>query len=601
MAKSNIFRNFFGYDSSTDSKGVSKVRTTSFNSREFSGAITENLQQVLSGRLFRLGRTISYFLSHVPAKSYGSASLSFGLVTLFLHFIGLYPYKYLSTAIIGVLFALLSVPFLFGEKPLPLFLQDNFVTDYVFFEFFCIKRLNRMEGEIRFPTVVAVLAGALVSLLGFVFPIWQIVAIIGAVTFVYLAFLSPEFVFFASLLSLPFASYIPYSSIIICSVIGIATVSFLRKVFFGKRVLCLERYDLLLGLMTGMILISGIFVKGIESFTWSIEMAVLALGYLLASNIVTNRRLADRAVNSIVISSLPPSVYAIYQFVTACIRGNAGELIDKGVSSTFENGSVFSVFLVVAIVSSVAMLRQTHKMKKIVYFVVFVLDVVALALTGELFALLSLLLGIFAYHAFKTKKFATILLPVLLLTPYLIFLLPENLLDRVFSLIPSLASFGELAEVFRASIRAFLDNIFVGIGIGADSFAAEMSKFGIYGSTDCSNLFLELGLEAGVFAVMFFVLLLVTRLGHRANYYPFVKNSQVSNLSAMIGMCLFCLLTYGAVNYIWADMSAYYLFWCVFGIGSATLRVAKKEYDDRILYYEDTRASDSSALDVEIR
>jgi hypothetical protein len=54
------------------------------------------------------------------------------------------------------------------------------------------------------------------------------------------------------------------------------------------------------------------------------------------------------------------------------------------------------------------------------------------------------------------------------------------------------------------------------------------------------------------------------------------------------------------VNYIWSEPTAYYIFWCIFGMGSATLRVARKDYDDRVLYYEETSAVDSSVIDIEI-
>jgi hypothetical protein len=54
------------------------------------------------------------------------------------------------------------------------------------------------------------------------------------------------------------------------------------------------------------------------------------------------------------------------------------------------------------------------------------------------------------------------------------------------------------------------------------------------------------------------------------------------------------------VNYIWSEPSAYYFFWCLFGIGSATLRVAKKDYDDKVVYYEESSAFDSSVIDIEI-
>jgi hypothetical protein len=90
------------------------------------------------------------------------------------------------------------------------------------------------------------------------------------------------------------------------------------------------------------------------------------------------------------------------------------------------------------------------------------------------------------------------------------------------------------------------------------------------------------------------------RLGHRANYLHYVKNSQTSAITRFAEVSVFCLLAYGTVNYIWSDMSMYYLFWCVFGIVSAAIRVAKKEHDDRVLYYEDNRTQDYSVIDVEI-
>jgi len=96
------------------------------------------------------------------------------------------------------------------------------------------------------------------------------------------------------------------------------------------------------------------------------------------------------------------------------------------------------------------------------------------------------------------------------------------------------------------------------------------------------------------------MLMLFTRLKHRAHQYLYVRNSQVALMSSLSGVCLFSLIAFGMVNYIWSDVSAYYLFWCIFGIGSAALRVAKRDYDDRILYYEETGDSDSSVIDIEI-
>ena len=61
------------------------------------------------------------------------------------------------------------------------------------------------------------------------------------------------------------------------------------------------------------------------------------------------------------------------------------------------------------------------------------------------------------------------------------------------------------------------------------------------------------------------------------------------------------LMAYGAFNYIWADMTMYYLFWCVFGLGSATLRVAKNEFDESAAYFRDGSTEDASSIDIAIK
>ena len=67
------------------------------------------------------------------------------------------------------------------------------------------------------------------------------------------------------------------------------------------------------------------------------------------------------------------------------------------------------------------------------------------------------------------------------------------------------------------------------------------------------------------------------------------------------------MLTLGATVYIWQDLSLYYLFWCVFGVGSATLRIAKQEYDDRAIYsrtmmsFHESSGREMASVDVRVK
>lgn len=604
MAKRALFDFVNGYEE-PDSVGGRSITGKRFFSRSYSGSMTKQKQRIKSMRFFGFLGSLSRLISYTSTKVYGAASLTFGLSTLLLHFIkdyfGAYSSAPTSSLIIGIAFSIFAVPFLLFDRPISLFLQDFTVTDYIFFEFFCIKRTYRSDGEGSIPMAIAIICGGILALLGYFVPVWIIAAVIGVSVFVYISLLSPEFAFLASQLILPYLNYIPYSNIVFSSVIILCVLSFLRKSVSGKRVIFFEQYDLLIALLLLFIMISGIFVKGVESFSGAVIMLVMSLGYFLAGNIVTNRRLADRAIGALVISSVPTAFIAFGQLIYYAAVGNAAQALRAGLSSSFSAPDVFAVFLVVSITFTVTLIKQNRGAARIFYSAVIFVDSAALLLTGELFAVFSLLLGIAAYYALKARAWSALLLPLLFLVPYAVFLIPTSAKEAVFSILPTTLGAIDLMALWRTAFSLFRENLFIGIGIGGDSFAEEMAGQGIFGVADSNNLFLELGLEAGVFALVIFAFLLLVRLRHRATYYSYVKSSQVSTLAPIVSVSIFCLLCLGATDYIWSDASMFYLFWCVFGLGSATLRVAKKEHDDRILYYEDTRRTYSSSLDVQIR
>ena len=162
---------------------------------------------------------------------------------------------------------------------------------------------------------------------------------------------------------------------------------------------------------------------------------------------------------------------------------------------------------------------------------------------------------------------------------------------------------GALAERFAISKRIFLDHLTLGVGIGSDCFAVEYEGYAPRGELfeSSGNLLLQIGCEAGVAALALFVLLLLIRALHRTVYRPYLKDSQVGKLSDFSAALVTSLMAFGAFSYIWADKTILYLFWCVFGIGSAALRISKQEFDDFAGYMSDGAGADSSSIDIVIR
>lgn len=595
MAKPSLREIFFDNDDISSSVGSKH----GIFSREFSGSITQRMKRMLSSRFFKFTKAASYLIAHISTRVYGTAMLCFGILGTLMHFLGFGTGDAIANPIVGIAFALLSIPFLLTDKPLPIFLQDFKPTDFLFFEFFCMKRHTVLESERRFPISVAIIIGCVPALLSALIPLWQVALIIGIIICVYIGIESPEFIFLTSLFSLPFLRYILSSDLVLSLALVLAVISFLIKTLHGRRVLYIEQYDICLGGMLLFILISGIFIKGIESFSGSVRMIVLACGYFLAGNIITNRRLASLAANSIVISGAIASLVSIVQLIVVWANSSA-EITVESLSVVLSRADGVAVFLMAAIVFAVGMSAEASLRYRVLYILSAIVCVLALIVSGEVFALTSLLLGIGAYAVIKYNKLPWLFIPLLLGVSVLFLLLPYGVLDFIFNYSPSIVSAEELFTLWNASMKAFAENMLVGIGIGKESFIAEMAKLNIFGHPDSSNLFIELGLEAGMFALICFMLMLFTRLKHRAHQYLYVRNSQVALMSSLSGVCLFSLIAFGMVNYIWSDSSAYYLFWCIFGIGSATLRVAKNDYDDRVVYYEETSDFDSSVIDIEI-
>ena len=134
MAKTKLIEILNGYSQGDGDLSGKKFRVA---------AITGSANRV---SITRAGRHVAKFFEHftkivsyTPARTYGAILCVFGALSLALHFLkeylGMYDSMPLGTLIISAAFALLSIPFIASEKPLSIALQNNPVTDFIFFEF----------------------------------------------------------------------------------------------------------------------------------------------------------------------------------------------------------------------------------------------------------------------------------------------------------------------------------------------------------------------------------------------------------------------------------------------------------------------------------
>lgn len=577
-----------------------------FISKDFSGSFAGKKSSRFAQLTSRATARFKSIISYTSVRCYSLFLLGFGLVSLILHFakdyFGTSVGEPLTVVVVGAIAAILGILTVFIDKPLAIFLQDIPLTDYILFEFFCLKRVHRRAESSGVPAFVGLLLGVACAVAAGFLPFLPTVIAIGGVGYVYLAFLSPEFSLFSTFLIMPYLSLLDNHELVLSAFVVVNLLSFARKVVLGKRVFTVEQYDIWLAVFLLFVLISGIFVKGIESFTSSLVMILLSSGYALSGCIIANRRLADCLINALIFSSLPVSMLAIAQFA---MQMSSSSLTDfSGVSATFSTPDVLAVFLLTAFLFSVYFtVARRRRSAKLAYALISVVTLSALVFTANVVAVAVAVVAMIISLALNKLHLRGSVLLAASLLPGALILLPSTLLSSLSELeIFRVLGLSGVLHRWQTLRNMLAGNLLTGIGIGDECFREELSKMGLDGSfTDGASFLGEIALEAGIFALLSLVFIIVIRIRHLRVYNPYTKNSNLATISRFTTAVLSALLVFGSVSYLFADMSMYFLFWCVMGVGSAALRVSRKEHDDRVSYYSDGRSSESSSIDVDVK
>lgn len=616
MKKSSILGFLFGYRASEESFSASKTASgvRIFSDKLISGFGSAFAKKIYDNPVSRFFAKLSRSLVYTSVRCYGSLLLSFGIMTLLINLADYYfkqtPSSPLFPLIIGAIALVVSIPLLLVDTPLSEALQSTALTDAIFFEMLCLKRINKPDdNQATMPLLFTVFVGALVAVAGYFIPLGFVMLGIMALVFVALSMSSPEFSFIITVMLIPILPIIPHSSIVLSVLIAISAISFITKVIIGKRSFHLEQYDVLLFFFALFILISGIFNKGFESFSSSVLYCALLLGYPLASNLITNRRLSENVTNAVLVSSVPVAIYGIILYFLVPTRP---EWIDPAFSesvtarayATFGNPNIYAIFLIVTtIFSLVYIFEENGKLLRTIYVFVGLINLTALLLTWTRGAWLALLITLIALLIIKSKSAPKLLLIPIALIPIGLCLLPSGFIQRFASIFSGAdSSISSRLSIWRSSLLMLRDNLFIGIGVGEDSFSEEFLLYAEDAVTapHSHNLFLEIGCQAGIFALLLFLLIIFVRIRHLASYSPLVKRSSLSSISTMTSLSIFALLTFGMTDYIFYNSGLCFMFFVLFGISSACLRTAKKEYDESMGGFGSDNTSDAAVLDIVI-
>ncbi len=576
-------------DSTDSGKKTPAYYSVLFKSREGGGRYVKRSRTVASFRPIKLLESLVDTASYASTRAYGWFAMTFGLLSLFLHLAEYYfsssPSDELSQLVIGAVFALLSIPLMLVDIPMCTALQRFPVTDYILFEFFSIKRTAEVKRIRSGRPIIGALFGLITAVFGFFFPMEWVVVVLVSMLVVTVSFVSPEFPLLLMLILVPYTTLFSHFGEILIAVSILALLSFFAKVMLGKRHYSVGISDICILVFAATIVVFGVIGGGRDSTGVSLMLVALTLGYIPAANIIVNRRLADCAIDAIVFSSFPVCIFAIAQYIVNLFASTRAP--SSSVMSSPYILATYLCILLVIVVSSVS--GVNGPVKRGAYITLLPLLLFALITTECIPVLIVLVALVIARDIIRSRKLAKEFLILLAVAPSLVFLLPTSALTAISSLSPRGTTLVELRAEFIRSFQIFSKSIFVGVG------AADLS-----GDTPVAmlNSVLGLGYRFGIFAVIVLCVVCAIRLYQDTHYSSLLKSSQLSVFSNMTTIAMFTLAACGWFCDAFADLGLYCLFFVLFGLNTAAMRISRSEHQERELYLKDQKDIDFSAVDI---
>lgn len=606
LTKSFIGRFFTSYD--TDNEKFARHKPKKPHSqRSFRTRILKSTEKssILSGI-----NKVFAALMRLSLRDYGIILLMLGLSMA-----GLYPLTTKGIIVLSVSFeyfvygigvSIVSLPLLFSQRSLASGIISSKLISSILIDFlgYDEESIRGVAEKNRISSNWSIVAGVLLAVGAYFVSPLGVIAIVLIIAITYTVFRTPEVGAVITIFLLPFADVR-----VLCIAMLITAMSYLLKIFLGKRVCHLEYLDIFAGVSVLAIVLFGISFKNpLSSLAELGQLLILALAYLVYSNLIRDKEWFRRCIKSFTTSAIIVSIVAIVQAILEGLSEAIDVLAvafpyDGVVSGTFDKPQTLAIFLVIAIPFGIAHLFvEKNDLGKFGGFVMSGVMICSLFLTGSRLAVIGAFVGVVLLLIAYNRNFIHVASVLIVAIPIIYFALPEHITGQILSIFG--ASKDSLAQLFLNLKDEFLlviqKPLGHGLGVNVNSVFPEFPQEYV------NSLPLQFIFNFGIIALA--VLLVFAIVFARLVFsYCVVAKNKYRKISGCAGICaLLGAFAVGMFDYIWLDNRMFLLCTVCLALSFAYIKIEREDVDtaletDFYTAYLDVELSEKDNTDSDSR
>lgn len=482
---------------------------------------------------------------------------------------------------------------LFSKKNVASAVYDSRILRFILFDFLGLRILdvaNAAKCETRKGFNIPFLFSMIFALISIFIDPLMIIEIILLFILFSVILSSPETGIILMFLSLPFLATIHLAEFL-CLIL----ISYILKLICGRRIFRLHLLDFSVIAFLIFVFCGGVVTIDTSSFPKMLLMLCFMSAYFIVKNIISSPVLVRRCLYALVIGATVVSAYGIYQNYFEALSTTWQDVsvfseIRGRVVSTFENPNVLGEFLILVFPITLALMANAKRANERFWlFISATLHCACLIFTWSRGAWLGFAIATVLFLCVSSKYFFTAgLLSIPAVATFFVFNLDasSSILRRITSFSDSSTSYR--LNIWKGVLQMLQDIGLYGIGIGEGAFSKAYPAYALSGievAPHSHNLYLQITVEMGIFALLAFLCLIFT---FSLCSFSFCKNAvNRANRSICLGIfCgIFAFLIQGLTDYVFYNYRIFLLFWLILGLGVAHIYTSKNTDEESMQYY----------------